>query len=331
MRLQYFYRFIFVAFTHGKLWESEHCGSWRQKYIEFHENTLNGKCPPRYLISLAGRCGMADNISGLITQFLFALLSQRAFQRLSYGSLPNFLDAYDSPNINWTVSGVPKKLYACMTPPYEEKKSRKCFQMQRQTPKFNGMRYYPMHLTYGQHRIFSFSNLTAEPRGKSDVEVVIYSGHRGRTYATFDNPYHRGQLEKLGLKRETCFACLFHFLFRLKSEACSAACIRLRNGMLAAKEKNALIIGIQIRIGDEFLVNDTQTPLSIAEKHLRCAENITRSLPMGVAWKLLIISDSLKLKQAIRDRYGDDVVLADTVTKPMHTGVLTSRNHYCKL
>eukprot|EP01041_Mallomonas_annulata_P002445 gene2445-4739_t len=303
----------------NSLWEEQECGIWQGNYSQLHQNILRHKSRQRYLISLAGKCGLADNLSGILSQFLFSIFTQRAFLRYAYGDLAYLEDVYLSPNINWTSPRIPEKLFGCMKPPYGPNKDKWCFNLQRRPPTWQSMRYYPMHLTRGQHEMFRLANLGNEPAGHRDVEVVIFSGHRGRVWSTFSNRHHKQQLTDMGLRRETAVSCLFHFLFRLKDGVCGASCTALQNSLVHAGQQGVIRIGIQVRVGDDVFYNDSSTSLAAAQQHFRCAEQYSSSLSPTTKFVYFLISDSKKLRMLSKEKYGD-ILLTDTqLPVPLHT------------
>eukprot|EP00204_Picochlorum_oklahomense_P002800 CAMPEP_0118804294 /NCGR_PEP_ID=MMETSP1161-20130426/22094_1 /TAXON_ID=249345 /ORGANISM="Picochlorum oklahomensis, Strain CCMP2329" /LENGTH=157 /DNA_ID=CAMNT_0006733015 /DNA_START=139 /DNA_END=608 /DNA_ORIENTATION=- len=91
--------------SHGNEALSPDCGhEWQKEYANLHREILDGRLPARYVISVAVEAGIADRLSGLMSEFYYALLSGRAIKMITYGDLPDFSLAYDQPYINW--SGV---------------------------------------------------------------------------------------------------------------------------------------------------------------------------------------------------------------------------------
>ena len=80
--------------------DSSSCGIWQADYIALHRGILNGTLPPRYFVSVAVEAGLADRLTGTLTEFFLALFTRRAFQIITYGTLPRFEAAFLAPNIN---------------------------------------------------------------------------------------------------------------------------------------------------------------------------------------------------------------------------------------
>ncbi len=60
--------------------EGPKCGSWQTAYSQLHKSILSGEQPGRYAISVPAPAGLSDRLVGLVTVFLYALLTDRAFQ-----------------------------------------------------------------------------------------------------------------------------------------------------------------------------------------------------------------------------------------------------------
>ena len=60
--------------------EASICGSWQESYSKLHRSIVSGELPGRYAISVPAPAGLSDRLVGLVTVFLYALLTDRAFQ-----------------------------------------------------------------------------------------------------------------------------------------------------------------------------------------------------------------------------------------------------------
>ena len=56
------------------------CGSWQESYSKMHRSIVSGEQPGQYAISVPAPAGLSDRLVGLVTVFLYALLTNRAFQ-----------------------------------------------------------------------------------------------------------------------------------------------------------------------------------------------------------------------------------------------------------
>lgn len=156
------------------------------------------------------------------------------------------------------------------------------------------------------------------PKGNKDVEVILFSGHRGRTFVIFRNRFHRQKLLAMGLRPETTFSCLFHYLFKLHPDACDFSCSEIRNSLSLLGKQNVLRIAIQVRMKDSVFANESSVSIDYAAAHFLCAEQITKYLPKSQRWSYVFISNSLRLRQLAKEKFGSSL-LTDTTTKPLHT------------
>ena len=60
--------------------DSRFCGNWQKNYTKVHREILSGTRPPRYAIALLPTGGLCDRLIGVVTVFMFALLTDRAIQ-----------------------------------------------------------------------------------------------------------------------------------------------------------------------------------------------------------------------------------------------------------
>jgi len=85
-----------------------------------------------YLISVPFKGGLADTIIGIVTQFLFALLTDRAFLRVN---LDFFDDVFLTPNINLNASFLPPVVYQQMW-------NNGCNDVKENIIRLNNLKYY---------------------------------------------------------------------------------------------------------------------------------------------------------------------------------------------
>lgn len=143
-----------------KTWLTDKCGNWQDEYTELHNSILNGTSPPRYAVSLwVEKTGLADKLTGIITEFYFALLTRRAFQ-ITHGNQPPFEAAYDAPFINWTR---PNDFVAR-----------------------NGPFWGLVNKDEESAEIFRTQDLRKLPERAADAETVYIQSNRGRTHVLFD-------------------------------------------------------------------------------------------------------------------------------------------------
>lgn len=288
------------------------CGNqWQNTYTALHAAVLSGEKHPRKLVSVAVEAGIADRLSGLITQFLLALIQGRALQHIAYGNLPDWEVAYTFPHIASQSPPLADFILDCVKFTY------------RGVRGFTGTRnhdpmhvdpkvYFPLYLTndYGSlTTIFSQSNLALVPEGHSNTETIVSASNRGRSFVLFDNPHHADKLRNMGLTPENAFACIHRFLFRLAPSACDTVCMQHAQILDNAGARGTLRIAIHVRVGDNAFMSNEEAHWRIAEAHFSCAEEIaaTRTAP-GQNVLFYFNSDSLPLRLAASERYGNKVL-----------------------
>lgn len=150
----------FVAWPADKTWLADKCGDWQDDYTKLHNSILKGTSPPRFAVSLSiDKTGLADKLTGIITEFYYALLTRRAFQ-ITHGNQPPFEAAYDAPFINWMR---PNEFVAS-----------------------NGLVWGLVNLNKESEEVFRTQDLRKFPKGASDAETVYIQSNRGRTHVLFD-------------------------------------------------------------------------------------------------------------------------------------------------
>jgi hypothetical protein len=216
--LMYYIRTLDEAQS-GKFDGASECGNWQAGYTKLHRDMRAGRIPPRWLISIAPPQGLADRLGGIITQFLFALLTNRAFVMASLKSQLDYV--YDSPNINTAVPPelMPTRALYNLTfggyPAHYDK--NKLFGLYLNAGAIKEQYYAVEKLN---RKIFLESNLSEVPEGYAHTERLFVMGNRGYSYRIHENRYHTQQLADLGLTPVTTFKCVYDYLFRLKPETC---------------------------------------------------------------------------------------------------------------
>jgi hypothetical protein len=269
-------------------------------------------------------------VSGIVSEFYYALFSQRALRILSFDTLPRFEWAFDSPHhVNWTSPPYDPVLYEGLRrwpgdPSYGWPGAASYDGLG-----INTSQYWPIyHVNELQVATeFFLSDLAAQPVGHADVPHVLFASNRGRTFRLFGNRHYRAFFKRHGMRPESLFACAFDFLF-----APNKATRLLMRPYLAALRtaRSALVIGIQIRVGDHVFRNDSGTSLDAFSAYFQCAREIeeSRLLP-GERATWYIISNSLSLRRQARRHYGDKVV-TDLQAAPVHAHCITDDPEQCQ-
>ena len=162
--------------------------------MSFHRRTLTGELPPRYLVSVAVEAGLADRVTGIISEFYFALLTGRAFQLTNARQkLPPFEAAFDAPHVNWS-----RHLH---DPEILVDHLRNTYQGQWG---YKGPRHYPDNgevdlKEYGSIYIVNSDEAGTDFFARDDltklrdgsISTLFMASNRGRTVDLFDNPFYR--------------------------------------------------------------------------------------------------------------------------------------------
>lgn len=269
------------------------CGDWQDGYTALHQRILTGKAPARYAVARGiASSGLADTLIGTITVFLFALLTDRAFQ-VWHPEL-RLEDAYSQPSVNWTHA------------PADEGSTVRWML----TPL--GASEQPKYFTADEMAWFDATVLDAL-RFKDPAEVsggaphIEFVTHFGLVLPLFDNPFVRRRLYQMGLRPDTAFGCAFNYLFEPHAEVLKPYAAILRE----VSNPHILKIGVHIRLGDEVFGNDTLSEhlIAKADPFLDCAQQIESSLAVhGQPVKWILFSDSTALRQHIRAAYPGKVV-----------------------
>lgn len=275
------------------------CGNWMEGYGKLHKDLLTGNSTmkPRRLVAVPHLSGLADRIIACVTIQMFALLTNRAFQTSIRIPLPDLGKVFSSSYISWGRGEDPEYLIE----PLREKASHRQYN-ESIISKGEFFAINTINDIKLQDR-FLRQDLNKELGSSENVMIVM---NRGKTIRMFENSYHRDDLTKMGLTPDTAFGCIANFLFEPKPEIFAPFLTEL--GML--KEKNVLKIGIQIRAGDSYLMNNHHTAdLNHFMGHFACAQQIedfARGENQRVIWYL--VSDSMPLRTAAKEKFGDKLV-----------------------
>ena len=237
------------------------CGHWQSNYVKFQEKMLKSSAP-RMVYSGPLMTGLADRLSGIVTQFYFALLSNRAFQ---------IVDGYDVPSLFWAYDS---RILQLQGPRLEQLigNNMASLPVHYPFPELDRTKYAVLdHVnSYNLVAAYFLSNLTLQPINHTNVQYVFYTSNRGYSYRLFENPFHRDQLKTMGLRPESSFRCIMDFLFRPNAQT-----LRYAQPLLESLEDGtALKISIQIRVGDNILRNRSLDNVTVNDfkPFFTCAE-----------------------------------------------------------
>lgn len=158
----------------------------------------------------------------------------------------------------------------------------------------------------------------------ADKEVVFITTNRGMSVRLFGNEVHGPKLRSMGLTPETAFGCAVNFLFEPVAEVMDA----IKAEAMLLRRPGVFSIGMHARIGDQVMLGGDGVPSSKIEDFtlqtlpvsdwFKCAEQVEQQFFEGhdVLW--LFVSDSAKLRELVKERYGTKVIVPNA-SKIEHT------------
>jgi hypothetical protein len=286
-----------------------------QQYAQMQADIQSGKLPERYLVSVAVEAGLADRLAGLMTHFWHAVLTNRAFTTIAYGSVPSFSAMCDRPFIDWTTkpAQVPDEAIEPLKFTYMGERGypgHKRFLPASLDPKT----YQMLYLVNGPSRNLTvYQNSNISSMLTPDPAYLLASSNRGRTWAMANNPHHKQQFWGYGVPPEEAFMCGFFFL----CSPVSAIQQYYKKYWDALQEPGVLKIGIQIRLGDGVFKGaekeqDAEETLRVGAEWFECAKRLEKAYAapgQKVVWYLN--SDSQQVRKAAKAVYGDKVITDD--------------------
>lgn len=291
-------------------WEGS-CGhAWQASYAALHRKIVSGNAPLRSLVSVAVEAGVADRLSGIISQFLMAMIQGRALQHISYGNVPDWEVAYSTPHISARAPRLSENILGCTKFTYRGE--RGYTGPREHDPKLvDKSEFYPLYLTNDYmglaNNIFTSRDLKKIPEGHASTATIVSASNRGRSFALFDNPHHADTLRSMGLSPENAFSCVHNFLFQLALSTCDTICKEHAKILDAAGAVGTLRVAIHVRVGDNAFAatENSVAPWREAQAHFTCAEEIAAThTEAGQQVLFYFNSDSLPLRRAASELYG---------------------------
>lgn len=268
-----------------------HCGNWMHGYAQLHRSIRAGSNPPRY--AMVKPCsGLADNLACMGSAFYLALLTGRAFVIDETDEEDRFSYMYHSRYIDWKSS----------------------LQDIEQLSNFS------LGLVTGfgplEGEVFdTFRQGDINSLGKDADVIYLQYCNAGVLYLLFDNPLYKQRLYDMGLRPETAFGCMHNFLF----EILPAVKDKFLGETAIMEDHNNIKIGIQIRTGDDTMMNQTLDDPTLDEAEavvgahasiFQCAETIEKKIVAAsnkrVVWFLL--TDSVNLRKSAVLKFGSKVL-----------------------
>ncbi|GAA5857700.1 hypothetical protein JCM8547_004335 [Rhodosporidiobolus lusitaniae] len=237
-------------------------GRWEDEYKRMHDEMMSGEREPwllEFVCHKDGVCGgIADRMLGMVSTFLYAILSGRAFSLRWEQPAPVDL-IFDSPYIDWSRSFTPSSPNLL---PYTNKTviaSHDSLQ-QHDWPDFLLDNFFP-----------SFPS--AYGAGKEPYWVSL-DINRGVVFRSFYYDAVKPRLEELGLQMSTAYSCLTSFLLRPKPAILKF--ITQYTSFFSLPEN--YVVGLQIRTGDSSMLNggfDTSN-VTDYDNYFTCASQLAR-------------------------------------------------------
>ncbi|GAA5924173.1 uncharacterized protein JCM15063_005565 [Sporobolomyces koalae] len=274
-------------------------GNWEDEYTQLHSEIMKGDRPPSLLefSCAAGQLcgGIADRFLGMVSTFLYSILTRRAFS-ISWEQPAPFDMLFDSPNIDWSR-------------PYTNSSKTPPQHVYRDASLKKAMTTIDAH-NWEEPQIDEFFPSFVENYSDSgSTPWLKLAFNRGVVIRSYAYDTVAPQLETLGLKLETAYSCLLNYLVRPKRVV--LAFIAQYTSVFALPEY--FVIGIQIRTGDTSMYASRKDAVNTVSRHsqyFRCAESVSRTYAhpsQKVLWYL--ISDSRTLEQDALETYPDKVVV----------------------
>ncbi len=307
------------------------CGSWQQRYGKLHANILAGRSPPRFLISIAPPQGLADRISGMVTQFIFALITKRAFLHVAPSTSPPMDDVYYLRNIESKMpvnfmfdDDLLMNLTFAEYPSWVDK--NKVVGMYLNA---GSIKSQYLAVEKRNREVYLESDFNTIPADYAHTKQLYVTGNRGYSFAVFQNDFHRQQLIDMGLRQETTFKCIFDYMFKLRPESCDRSCQSIKRQILHEKAMGSIVIGVQVRVGDvafnkDFDLLNATAMKSIgvkqkpAQSSFQCARKLARQVEnAGRKAMYYFISDSRQLRKVAKKFFGSQLI-TDELAEPAH-------------
>jgi hypothetical protein len=303
---------------------------WCDSYSKLHKRVLENRATNDYvkaenklIVAYPNFSGMADRIIGSASIFLFGVLTDRAIQIGHREGLPSMEIPFFTPSycsLNWVREPDPEWL--------QEPLKHKAAVRQYNESVLSAGEFYAVNALddYKMQDRFINSDLNQVLGDKSGTTFIVMN--RGKTIRLFENPNHKDQLTQMGLNQYNAFGLMTNSLIQPRDEIFLPIFDHLFLKM-TDPDPSVLKIMIQIRVGDASISNHNhQISLDTFSTHFNCAKQIQdfamktmdgngKPKYTRVLWYLL--SDSLSLRKAAVERFGDDVIVTSLDSPIEHT------------
>lgn len=288
------------------------CGNWQEKYAALHKRRLaqldalkandlaklDSQDRPTYIaykcVQVAtngnrGCGGLADRMSGMISTFFYALLTDRAYFSYWDDENPFSLDIlFEKPFIDWHYDkpAMDQLFIGEVDDAYLST---------QQVDTLNAKWPTMENTLFPDGASQNFSDLWT-------ASLVQVRSNRGYIVHTFESSnVYPDILHKMGLNVHNTFGCLTDYLF--KPTIGSRRFIDAYKNLLDLE--SIFSVGIQIRTGDNQIVNPKEDELTVASYSyfLTCANQLTKAYRQPHHKKVVyfLITDSAKLRDEMMD------------------------------
>ncbi|GAA6043644.1 hypothetical protein JCM8097_000852 [Rhodosporidiobolus ruineniae] len=287
-------------------------GTWQQEYAELHADMLSGKREPRLLEFVCrdgDYCGgIADRLLGMVTTFLYSVITKRAVSMTWEQPAPLDL-LFDSPNVDWSRPFNASSTLADHAP-YSD------------TALFAQREEINAHNWFDKQIDKFFPSFVDDYGGENGTTWLQLNFNRGVVIRSFSYPSIRPHLDRLGLKLETAYSCLINYLLRPKPAV--LAFIHQYTSLFSLPEY--FVIGLQVRTGDTSMYATRKDAVNTVKHHqpyFRCAAQVASTYAHPSQKVLLyLITDSRVLEADALEAF-DHVVV--TGLKPAHVEIKTGK------
>eukprot|EP00898_Chlorokybus_atmophyticus_P000983 jgi/Chlat1/1886/Chrsp145S02206 len=307
------------------------CGNWQHKYARWHKRAMASLSNPKAAAKtrfVVFRCrqvgevneqcgGLADRFTGMVSAFLFALLTDRVFLI----DWPGYENAFNSPYANLTyvpeILGQPSRDKLLPVMPWVPLHPRWGVNV---TGLLNGdVGMYNWHDCEVRRRFDNCGGAFAGHLGHLNSyfqeKVVVINFNRGVVSMAFRETGPQMRLQAMGLHPDTAFGCLLHFIMRPSSTVHSL----FARYSQVLDDPTVFSVGIHIRTGDSsFQKNANLTVLDHDEYGTQFQEYFETAQVLAdyhaqpgqrVVW--YVMSDNKALKDDARRRYTSRMLTTD--------------------
>ena len=278
------------------------CGvRWQRSYLSrtADRSSDHDLAAQRLLIALPKyQRDPAESIMVYISSFLWALLTDRQLlvippEMLYDCDASSLFEVFSSPNFIWHASPASLGL--------QKISLHNLTSLPLRMIDIYGRRIANLLSKEGSQAVEMQSNLNFDTIGDHPrrSDTLLTSLNESLIIKLFNSPRHREAMTFKGLRPETTFACVFHFLFRFKRSLCSGPCSEAENRLLEAGREGKVRLGVQLSF-----------ECSAAPQYEFCLQSLLSEYSNeGRPVVILFITESLHIQRIFKEKYGDQLIL----------------------